>query len=145
MQLPYRLNSQQKISFLVLVALYAASWAMLFVGTWGIMPALDIPFHFFGGFFVARFFAGHVLAQPNAADFSRKRWVVIGLACIVGIAWELYELALTVWLGDYFAAQGIGPCCIGTLFDTGKDLVMDTLGAIVASYASLRSFTKKSG
>ena len=91
---------------------------------------------------MARFFAAYVFKRKTPSGSIRQQWMIVALAFGVGMAWELYEYALTMWLGEYLAERDITRCCIGTAFDTGKDLVMDTLGAIIAVRISLRSFTK---
>ncbi len=98
-------------------------------GHWYIrFPGFDIIMHILGGvglalttywilvtFFKRRFKAGHPLF-----------WTLIGFTFLLGLGWEVME-------GIY----GIAGAPVGTppyYFDSFKDLVNDTLGAIIAAY-----------
>jgi len=73
--------------------------------------------HFWGGFFVAMFWSGLV-------EYSL---LVISLTLIVGVLWEFYEY----FYGLYkFKKTGTKKYMI-KISDTAKDLILDTLGAIV--------------
>ena len=108
--------------------LYCFSWALSFAGVYDAFPVIDIPFHFFGGFFIGLLLidifreslvAEHILWHDIA--------IIVGATLVIGFLWELHEYLLTFWVGKFFAARGI-TCCIGDAFDTLKDLLMDSLG-----------------
>lgn len=78
--------------------------------------------HFLGGALIA-LITLFFIYDPKFFNFSiRKRIVIfsaaIGMTLIIGLGWELWELYMG--FADLFEDR----------FDTGLDLVMDTLGAI---------------
>ena len=62
-----------------------------------------------------------------------KRNLVLALllTILIGIIWELHEWLLDIYTKVFFKERGI-ECCLGTPADTFKDVVMDTLGGLVA-------------
>lgn len=122
---------RQKSALGALGFLYISSWVLALLGVFDAVPLIDIPYHFFGGFFV-----GLLLIDSfrRALAAERVLWhdaaIIVGATLMVGLLWELYEYMLTLWVGNFFAARGI-TCCIGSAFDTLKDLLMDSLGAFV--------------
>ncbi|MDP3962878.1 MAG: hypothetical protein Q8Q39_00045 [bacterium] len=128
------LTRREQTALIALGFLYLSSWALSFAGVFDAVPFIDIPYHFFGGFFVGLLLID-VFRKALVAE--RILWhdvaVIVGAALMVGFFWELYELLLTRWIGDFFAARGI-TCCIGDAFDTLKDLLMDSLGAFTVFF-----------
>ncbi len=125
------LTRRQNTALIWLAALYVSTWILTFLGVFDAAPKIDIPYHFFGGFFVGLFFID-VFRKALVAE--RLMWhdaaVIVGAALIVGFLWEVHEYLLTAVMGDFFTVRGI-TCCIGDLFDTLKDLLMDSLGAFI--------------
>lgn len=91
-----------------------------------LMRWFDMPMHFAGGVWVAgavlwwRFFSGKFTSLPNTkAMFA---WA-IGGAIAIGLVWEVYEAAVSyITVGR-----------MNDILDTIGDLVLDTLGGIVAA------------
>lgn len=77
----------------------------------------DIVMHFGGGFISS--------LSARASGLRSARWT-IGVALVVGIVWELYELTIGISLTErnYF-------------FDTAKDLITDGIGGM-AAYGIIR-------
>jgi len=86
------------------------------------LPWLDIPMHFAGGFVVAWFFAEYFRKERGGMSKLVGAVFIIGIAAIVGIAWEWFE-----WVLDNFIF--IENQFMGGLDDTLFDLFMDLVGA----------------
>lgn len=87
----------------------------------------DIPMHFLGGVFIAFlliwffYWSGYTrLKTPSPRAFFVS---IIGGTIIVGIGWEVFEYLLGVsWRPE------------GYWFDTIKDMSMDVIGAVIATF-----------
>jgi hypothetical protein len=83
----------------------------------------DIPMHFLGGLstsaFVIAFFGKH-----------RPRLFILSMICVF-VGWELFEYLFKL------------PQPANYPLDTAKDLVMDTLGAILAYVSARKTIWKK--
>lgn len=138
-----KMSERQKIVFGAGVALYTLSWIGALTGAFDAIAWLDIPFHFLGGVLLGLFIID-VFAESLKAE--RGIWhdavIILGATLLVGYVWEVYEYTLTLFFGNFFAARGID-CCIGTVFDTLKDLFMDSLGAAMV-FMIVRNRNKKS-
>ena len=75
-------------------------------------PWLDVPVHFLGGLFMATAVVGVL------KDFKPRTFFLIVIAGAVG--WELFELLINAERERNF------------IFDTSLDLLMDTLGIVLA-------------
>ncbi len=84
----------------------------------------DMIMHFLGGLFVALFFFSIFAFLKSRLPYMEK--LVLGLifSILVGLVWEYYEVIVGVT--DLREA--------GYWSDTGMDIVMDTLGAIVGVF-----------
>jgi hypothetical protein len=84
-------------------------------------PLIDVPMHFSGGLFIggaALFiatFGGRVMGRPFMVAFLS--------ALGVGLAWEIFETVTGISTG--------GPLWY-YIYDTTKDIIMDSLGGAVA-------------
>jgi len=114
-------------SLLVLVVAIAVvnAFAEYYHWYW-LMRWFDMPMHFAGGVWVAgvvlwwRFFSGKFTSLPSAkAIFA---WA-IGGAIGIGLVWEVYEATVS-----YFTVGHMND-----ILDTIGDLVLDTIGGIVAA------------
>ncbi|MBI2618129.1 hypothetical protein HYW58_01620 [Candidatus Kaiserbacteria bacterium] len=119
-------------SLLVLIALlHAAALEFFFYWTY---DWLDILVHFLGGMFISLsalwffFESGYVNLKKSVRNVFLAS---IGAIIIIGIGWEIFEVLAGIPMEDNYA------------LDTAIDMVMDILGALVASYAYLRVYTKK--
>ena len=95
----------------------AGQWYVRFNG-------LDILMHILGGVGLA--LSINLILLLFFPKYTSTFWSLIALTFIAGVAWELFE-----------AVNGIAGAPVGTTayyFDSAKDLVNDTLGAIIASY-----------
>jgi hypothetical protein len=92
-------------------------WYVRFTG-------FDIFMHIFGGVVLA--LAIHWIICTFLPRWNSTFWKIIVLTFIAGVLWELFE-----------AANDIANAPIGSglyFLDTAKDLVNDTLGAIIAAF-----------
>ncbi|HET8581434.1 MAG TPA: hypothetical protein VFL98_03125 [Candidatus Paceibacterota bacterium] len=88
-------------------------------------PLVDMPVHFLGGMWAALAFA-YVLTAILKRPCPSLLPIVLA-SVIIGICWELYEYAFHVAMvtSDFY------------VYDTAKDLLMDTLGGF-AAYGLIR-------
>lgn len=106
----------------VLRALFpsAAVLAVHFVlwpfGVFDVFPWLDVPMHFFGGIAIGILFSAITPKVRGRAGF------VMIFCFITALGWEGFEL----WL-DPFVETVMQP----GIFDTIKDLVLGSLGAVI--------------
>lgn len=119
-------SKREKTALLLLFLLFLSTYFAYVVGTFNFFPFVDIFLHFLGGFFVALFFIGRfrkalIAERSLVGDLI----IIVGASLIVGVGWEFFEFTLGWFL----------PCvddCLfrgGGLFDTLKDLVVDSFGA----------------
>ena len=86
---------------------------------------LDLIAHFLGGAWVSLmvlwffYFSGFV---ERRADIRELLFVVFSAVLVLGLAWEVFEIAIGVPLEE------------GYVFDTLSDLFMDVAGAMVAVF-----------
>lgn len=96
----------------------------------------DILMHFLGGFWFGYsalwilFFSGYI-GVPKRKDLKFFLLTAFLSAFSVGVAWEIFEYAsdITFWDDGY-------------VFDTVKDLVMDSLGGIVSAIFLYKAYKK---
>lgn len=81
----------------------------------------DMIMHFLGGLFVALFFFSILSLLKSRLEYTEKLVLGVIFTILVGLVWEYYELIIQVASLDDAAYWG----------DTGMDIVMDTLGALV--------------
>jgi len=124
------LTERQRMELLVLSAMYVITWTGILTGVFDRFPFVDVPLHFLGGFFVGLFC---IDVFRKALVVERGVWrdavIIVGPVLIVGVLWEAHEYILTLTVGRFVEAVGV-TCCIGSLFDTLKDLILDMLGAL---------------
>ena len=112
----------------------AESYYLYFTFWW-----FDIPMHFLGGLLIG-LLALWILFVCEKCGFSHVNsllvfFVTLGVVLLVGSLWELFEVF-----------TGITPITDIDLVDTLEDLLLDSLGAIVAFlYYHYRVHGKKSG
>lgn len=119
-------------SFLILVLVSILHWVASSEGYYWTVEWYDFMMHFLGGVWVALFSLwisgmryGHLI-KPFV-----KGWNLVFVTIIVGIAWELFEVALgfnDTTMQGYFG-------------DTTQDLIMDVLGVafVILMYKKRRS------
>jgi hypothetical protein len=109
---------------IIAVLHYLALQFFLYWSVWW----FDIPMHFLGGLWVALFaswfffFSGFVYRNVELLGKTKIFLITIASVIVVGVLWEVWE----VW------ADLVSMDDIGYFFDTALDLIMDTLGGIVA-------------
>ncbi|MEY4602479.1 MAG: hypothetical protein RL292_420 [Candidatus Parcubacteria bacterium] len=81
----------------------------------------DMVMHFLGGLFVSLFFFSILSLLKSGLSYTEKLVLGIIFSVLVGLVWEYYELIIKV---TDLADVGYWP-------DTGMDIVMDTLGALI--------------
>ncbi len=97
----------------------------------------DILMHFLGGFWIAFATVWTIIFSDYFRFFQNKNFRFFILASflsafVIGIFWEIFEYTydITFWADGY-------------VFDTVKDLVMDSLGGIVASLFLYKVYKKR--
>ena len=127
--MPITNSKKNEIKALIfLVFLFLFTWLIVYTGIFKHVTWIDVPLHFFGGFFMAMFFVSF-LRRAIAAERSVTNDIIIvlGASLLIGVAWEVFEYSSTRILPSYFSIfRG------GNLFDTLKDLVIDILGSFLA-------------
>ncbi len=92
----------------------------------------DMIMHFLGGLFVSLFFFSLFSFFRSGLSYVEKLVLGLVFSILVGLVWEYYELIIGVAdLRD-----------VGYWPDTGMDIVMDTLGALVGIVSAHRMETK---
>ena len=102
-------------------------------------PPVDIPLHLFGGFAIAFFSSGVIIAfadhevieHPHALIHAA---LVFSVACTVAVFWEFAE-----WTADHT----LGTSCQIGLDDTILDLLMGVLGGGVFAAVVLMKMSKR--
>jgi len=93
---------------------------------------LDIPMHFFGGFWIVILF---LWARKHLNFFGNNSFlgdfiIILGWVSLIGVFWEFFEFSL-----DYiWAVKGVIPLSQVSISDTLKDLLMDLLGGASAFF-----------
>ena len=119
--------------------LFVLTYVLTLTDVFVIFPLTDIPLHFLGGFFVALFFIGYLHRALGATNsFVGDITIIVGVSLLVGVGWEIFEFVL-----DKVLPAGISLFRGGDLFDTLKDLVVDSAGA-AAMFLRVRSRYRKS-
>lgn len=120
------------ILFIAALHLFATAFYFYWIFWW-----YDLVLHFLGGFWVATatlwlvFYSGYI-KRPRWS-FARAISLVIVSTIIIGILWEVFEVAV----GANFHPEGYWP-------DTSVDIIMDTAGALTAYLYFLRKpFARK--
>lgn len=108
------------ISLIAILNAYAIEFSLYWSFWW-----FDILMHFLGGLWVAlvSLWGVGVINRRVAQALTRKQIFLLSVvsAIAVGVGWELFE-----YLSGMFVEQD------GILLDTIIDLIMDTIGGIVA-------------
>ena len=104
----------------------------------------DVILHFFGGLFIAMFFAEYLkenISIPLEAARARSvpllltgrlksTLVIIGATMFIGVVWEFAEyIANQTLIEPFYRHFGVRAYFMGDLGDTVNDLTMDMLGA----------------
>ncbi|MCX6703738.1 MAG: hypothetical protein NTV02_03565 [Candidatus Zambryskibacteria bacterium] len=88
----------------------------------------DMIMHFLGGLFVSLFFFSLFSFFRSGLTYIEKLVLGLVFSVLVGLVWEYYELIIAV---TDLADAAYWP-------DTGMDIVMDTLGALVGIVSAHR-------
>jgi len=120
-----------------------------------VIPCWDSLLHFssgvmagmLGGILIVEF-----LQRKKCEKLISQAVVVISIICFaicVGVIWEFYEFASDSLLGvnmqKWMLQDGTSLVGQAALVDTMKDLIVDSLGAIVAAISASASLKKKTG
>lgn len=121
-----------KTIFIILIVLFVLGYTG---GVWGgrwYNETGNTSFHFAGGFFIALLIASYYATQFAKLSQPLRFFCIVGLTMAVAVLWEFHEYAL---------GQFIGVSLMGDLADTIKDLLMGTLGGMIATlYAFWRRY-----
>jgi hypothetical protein len=104
---------------------------------------LDMLMHSLAGFGVGLFvlFIWRGIWEKIEAGLPRRRWATpLATAClglILGLVWELYELAILMYIGGY-RLEALSPILNMRRLDTLSDLYFDTMGGLVAGLLTER-------
>ncbi|MBP9771319.1 MAG: hypothetical protein KBD16_00125 [Candidatus Pacebacteria bacterium] len=106
------------LAAVVFVLNYIAGLYYLFWVYWW----YDIMMHFITGAAVGGFAAWSTLRVRPTISASSLFWIVFGAIMVVGIGWEIFEYMNGMYVGE-----------TRIVFDTVCDLILDTLGAFLAT------------
>lgn len=113
------------IAALILLVLLFIIHKLALDGQWYVKYfGLDIFMHLLAG--IGLTLGINIILGLFFPNYKTTFWTLIGLTFLAGIGWEIFE-----------ALNDIAGAPFGTVpywLDTAKDLVNDTLGAIIASY-----------
>jgi hypothetical protein len=109
--------------FILVVHIFASIYHWYWTYPW-----LDMPMHFFAGFWLAMFYFWF-MARINA---NQKRILLIIIGCLgfvalMGVLWEFFEFLCDVFI----AAKGYLEVSQRGVGDTMADLFFDLLGGLV--------------
>lgn len=112
-------------------------WAGMYQGLYLNIPFYDDVVHFLGGLWIGGIIL--LILQKTAPFLEIKSsgklgYVIgiIGLALIIGLGWEIFEW----FLADYAKSSGAAVNLQPSIKDTLGDMVMDGLGAGLATLIS---------
>lgn len=110
---------------LILILLFIAGYTGGFWGGAWYFSTGNTYFHFVGGLFMALLAASYYRSEFAKLSQPFRFFCLLALVMAVGVFWEFHEYALGHLLNASFKFQG-------DLADTMSDLLMDTLGGVVA-------------
>jgi hypothetical protein len=84
----------------------------------------DMVMHFLGGLFVALFFFWALSLFKSQLSYTERLILGVVFTLLIGLVWEYFELIIQVT--DLLSSEYWN--------DTGMDIVMDTLGALVGVF-----------
>lgn len=130
------MHMQQKKIFYAMFGVLALTGILNTLGTtlylyWTVIW-FDMIMHFLGGLFVSLFFFSLFSFFRSGLSYTEKLVLGLVFSVLVGLVWEYYELIVGV---TDLAEVGYWP-------DTGMDIVMDTLGALVGIVGAHKIETK---
>ena len=119
-----------KTILIILVALFILGYTgSAWGGNWYLETG-NSYFHLIGGFFIALLVASYYATEFSKLSQPFRLFALLGIVMGIGVLWEFHEFAL---------GQFIGISLQGDLPDTIKDLLLDTLGGVIAAlYAGWR-------
>lgn len=102
---------------------------------------LDALLHFIGGVWVAAFFFWFFIGEKfPTADFWLKALFAVSFVALIGVLWELTEVAfLNYLMAKIFGAQETTAGLADTLGDLALDLVGGLIVAATYSYYEIRN------
>ncbi len=114
---------------LVILAIVLVAHMFGLTGPYVTIPGYDIMMHILGGVGIGLFFAAFI--KLHGQFIVNKRSVIIWGVIIVGLVWEYFEIHFKLtghplWSKLYY-------------IDTVKDLIDDTIGALIVVYLINRS------
>lgn len=124
------------ISLLVVILIFHAV-AIINYWYW-IFPWLDIPMHFFGGFWVAMFFVWLYSSRINQLpNYLITFLIILSFVALIGIFWEFLEFFYDVFISSkgYYGYMQLSAA------DTITDLFFDLVGG--STLLSIYLYLKK--
>ena len=121
-----------KTIFIILGVLFVLGYTG---GVWGEAWYLETGnsyFHLIGGFFIALLVASYYASEFGKLSQPFRLFALLGIVMGIGVLWEFHEFAL---------GRLIGISLQGDLTDTIKDLLLDTLGGLIAALIPLEVVT----
>ena len=103
----------------------------IYSGLYWIIPHLDTPMHFLGGVSIALSTHYFVRYSKGVSLPALYRFLfIVAMTVFAAVAWEWAEFIGDAMLGTVFQPS---------IFDTMKDLLMGTLGAVIVAIATTGS------
>ena len=119
-------SKREKLAVLSLIILFSLTAILGEMGIFRFFPWADILLHFLGGFFVAMFFVDFLhRALKVERSLLSDLIIILGASLLVGVVWEIFEYCL-----NFILPSAVDLFRGGDLFDTLKDLIVDTAGAL---------------
>ena len=120
-------------SILILVIVAALHWVASYEGFYWEFNWYDYVMHFLGGLWAALFLLWISRTGWGVRHFRlNTAKAVVGAVLLVGLCWELYELAF-----HFTSVHGAGYA-----WDTAHDFIMDAFGACAAALLYRKSLSR---
>lgn len=120
------MQTRRTVTIIAFAALAAVVFILHSIGTTNYLYWVywwyDIMMHSLTGFVVGGLVGWVIFRQFEMISFSRALAWTFGVTLVIGIGWEFFEY----FIDPMYAEQP------GIVFDTALDLVLDTLGALIA-------------
>ncbi len=122
---------------LLALTVYLVNWCIFLWGTsvkaWYTATG-NSYFHLAGGLLIGLLIASYYSSQLNKLSQLLKFFCVLGMVIGVGVLWEFHEYVLNNLFGRGFQ---------GDLSDTILDLLLDTIGGMIAGLYFIRRGNSK--
>ncbi len=110
--------------------------------------SLDLIMHGSSGVLIA-LFASYLLKKDiNKQSMFKNFFVILGLVCLVGVLWEIYEYSYDCLFDDNtqkYIKDDIPLIGHAALVDTMEDLILDAIGGVIGAVLGIVYYIKQNG